>query len=51
MSWKSMPTFRHCYISFRPVAVLPFPNAPDTREVVAKSRLYKFVGGYGVFGV
>lgn len=26
MSWKSKPTFCHCYISFRPVAVLPIPN-------------------------
>lgn len=48
MSWKFKPTFRHCHISFPPVAVLPIPNG--TREIVAKSRLYQFVGGR-VFGV
>lgn len=42
MSWKSKPTFCHCYISFRPVAVLPIPNGgfPVVAEKLLPNRDY-----------
>lgn len=49
MSWKSKPTLRHCYISFQ-LQSFRFQMVLH-EKVVAKSRLYQFVGSYRVFGV